>query len=91
MDSDNIQTNKKVESNQFSTSVKSFYDSFKENVVLNATYYSYYTSLLSVVVLLFVFYCNYSYFTSGGFFWISIVFILVVFSAWQNTIMYLKL
>lgn len=49
-------------------SMRSFYDSFKDNVVLNAKHYSYYTSIISLIVLIFVLYCNYSFFSTSGFF-----------------------
>lgn len=78
-------------SRRFSTSVRSFYDSLKEHVIIHAKHYSYYISVLSLIVLLFVLYCNYSLFSTGGFFWIIVELMLALFTAWQHSMMYLKL
>lgn len=72
-------------------SARSFYDSFRENVITNAGRYSYYTSIITLVVLIILFYCNYSLFSTSGFFWLMIETVLVMFMVWQNTMLYLKL
>lgn len=79
------------ETERSTKSMRSFYDSFRDNVIANASHYSYYTSIVTLIVLIILFYCNYSLFSAGGFFWVIVELILVMFMVWQNTMTYLKL
>lgn len=76
---------------KFTNSVRSFYDTFKDNVVANSNHYSYYTSIIALVILILVLYCNYSLFSPSGFFWITVELALVMFMVWHNTMIYLQL
>lgn len=86
-----LQQNREGNPDRFPTSVRSFYESFKESVIINAKQYSYYTSIVALIILLLVLYCNYSLLSVGGFFWIIVELILILFIVWQNTMIYLKL
>lgn len=72
-------------------SVHSMFHSFKENVVLNAECYSYYTAIVLLSITIIILYCDFSTMSTSGFFWMIVNLVIVMFNAWLNTMMFLKL